>query len=101
MKSILVTLHSEPPIKLEVIVDQHSIASPDHIDKTDRFRQGSATVDDLFADLDIPNRRETQWPTGAHTPGIGAIHLRKKYWPGFVRGCDSFLERQHRRVVCP
>lgn len=48
----------------------------------DRFRRGSAIAEDLFVDLNIPNRRETEWPTGAHSPRQGVIHLTKKIGEG-------------------
>lgn len=79
---ILITLYSMPQIKLRIIVNEYDSASSDYINKVRRFCQGLATAEDLFVDLNIPNRRETEWPTGAHTPGQGAIHLKRKIGEG-------------------
>ncbi|KAF1994222.1 kinase-like protein [Amniculicola lignicola CBS 123094] len=87
--NIVITLPSEPPIKLKIIVAQHNIQSPEYVDKVDRFCQGSATAQDLFAGLDIPKRQDTRRPTGAHTPGTGDIHLTK------VLGQGSFAVVTH------
>lgn len=81
-KSILISLYSIPKIQLCIIVNQHDWASSEYINMVGRFCQGSATAEDLFVDLNIPNRRETEWPTEAHTSGQGAIHLTKKIGEG-------------------
>jgi serine/threonine-protein kinase Chk2 len=74
---------------LKIIVAQHNIQSPEYVDKVDRFCQGSATAEDLFAGLDIPKRQDTRRPTGAHTPGTGDIYLTK------VLGQGSFAVVTH------
>lgn len=79
---VLINLASNPPLQLRIVDNQHDSASSDYINKVRLFCQGSATAEDLFVKLDIPNRWETEWPTEAHTPGQGAIHLRKKIGEG-------------------
>lgn len=76
-KKILITLKTTSSVQLWMVLPNHMIASREYIDKVDRFRRGTASADDLFRGLEIPNRPETQRPTGAHTPGSGSIHLRK------------------------
>lgn len=88
-RNIIIALPSKPKIKLKIIVAQHDIRSPEYIDKVDRFCQGSATAEDLFAGLDIPTRQDTRRPTGAHTPGAGDIYLTK------VLGQGSFAVVTH------
>lgn len=81
-KPILVKLYSSPQIRLHIIVNQQDSASSEYINNVRRFCHGSQTAEDLFFDLNIPNRWETEWPTGAHTPGQGAIHLANQVGEG-------------------
>ncbi|KAJ4230717.1 hypothetical protein NW757_013982 [Fusarium falciforme] len=55
--------------------------SPAYIDKVNRFKQGTATAEDLLDDLGLSNP-STRPRTGAHTPGTGEIHLSKKLGEG-------------------
>ena len=77
ISDIIIALPTQPKIKLKIIVAQYDIESKEYIDRVDRFRQGSATAEDLFADLNIPKRQDTRRPTGAHTTGTGNIYLTK------------------------
>jgi serine/threonine-protein kinase Chk2 len=87
--NIVIILPSESPIKLKIVVAQHDIKSAEYVRKVDRFCQGSATAQDLFAGLGIPKRQDTRRPTGAHTPVTGDIHLTK------VIGRGSFAVVTH------
>lgn len=78
--SIIITI--DDTIEFRVVAVHHDIKSQAYMDKVDRFRQGTATADDLFGDLDLPQHPDTELPTGAHTPGKGEIHLRKKIGSG-------------------
>ncbi|KAM3549399.1 hypothetical protein ARSEF4850_008879 [Beauveria asiatica] len=68
-------------ISFQIVVPFHAITSPTYIDKVNRFRQGTATAEDLLDDLGLSNLR-TRPCTGAHTPDTGEIHLRKKLGEG-------------------
>lgn len=67
-------------IQFQIVVSKHDTKSPAYIENVDRFRLGTATTEDLFRDLDFPP--ETRLHTGAHTPGTGEIHLRKRIGGG-------------------
>jgi hypothetical protein len=77
IRPILIRLHAEVLLQFQIIIAQHDIESPTYIDNVNRFRNGRGTAESLFSDLSMPGRPETQWPSGAHTPGKGPIHLRK------------------------
>ncbi|KAJ6436536.1 RNA-directed DNA polymerase from transposon x-element [Purpureocillium lavendulum] len=73
--------HVQTAMKRDVMKN-HDIKSQEYIEKVHWFRQGTATAEDLFRDLDVPQRPDTELPTGAHTPGRGEIHLRKEIGEG-------------------
>lgn len=75
-KLIVVELHKN--LKFRVVVSRYRIASELHIDNVNRFLQGSMSMDDLFGQLGLPSRQPTEPPSGARTPGIGTIYLKKK-----------------------
>ncbi|RMD43974.1 hypothetical protein DV735_g1087, partial [Chaetothyriales sp. CBS 134920] len=79
MESIIITIPST--ISFQVVVPSHPIMSPAYIDQVNRFKQGTATAEDLLNDLGLSNP-PTRPRTGAHTPGTGEIHLRKKLGEG-------------------
>ncbi|EGX88256.1 protein kinase [Cordyceps militaris CM01] len=79
MKSIVITVPGV--ISLQIVVPFHDITSPAYIDKVNRFKQGIATAEDLLDGLGLSNL-PTRPCTGSHTPGTGAIHLRKKIGKG-------------------
>ncbi|UNI14821.1 Non-specific serine/threonine protein kinase [Purpureocillium takamizusanense] len=78
--SILIKVHGT--VEFQVVAAKHDVKSPQYIDNVHRFRQGTATAEDLFSDLDLPCRADTELPTGAHTPNRGEIHLRKEIGEG-------------------
>ncbi|KND91709.1 Serine/threonine-protein kinase par-1 [Tolypocladium ophioglossoides CBS 100239] len=78
--SILIKVHGT--IEFQVVAAHHDLKSAEYIARVHRFRQGTATAEDLFRDLDLPQRPDTELPTGAHTPGRGEIYLRKKIGEG-------------------
>lgn len=71
--TIIISLHDI--VKFRIVVTPYNPESQAYINQIDRFRQGIATAENLFRDLDIPP--ETERPTGAHTPGTGEIYLEK------------------------
>ncbi|KAK7403872.1 hypothetical protein QQX98_010376 [Neonectria punicea] len=79
IKSIIITVPNV--ISFQIVVPFHHITSPAYIDKVNRFKQGTATAEDLLDDLGLSNP-PTRPRTGAHTPGTGEIHLRKKLGEG-------------------
>lgn len=81
-RRIIVSIPYRPAVQLHIVPGQHDTESSAYIDKVQRFREGSATAEDLFRGLDMPNRPETQMPTGVQTPGAGPIYLRKKLGEG-------------------
>ena len=81
-KSIYVNIYSVPPIHLDIIVNQQDWASVEYINSVRCFRQGLATAEDQLVNLNIPNHKETEWPSGANTPGKGAIYLTTKIGEG-------------------
>jgi FHA domain len=81
-EKILIKLLPTVSVELQIDVACYDTKSAASIDKIGRFRDGTATVEGLFGDLDIPNRPETEWPTEAQTPGTGEIHLKKKIGEG-------------------
>ena len=78
--SIRITVHDT--VEFQIVAAHHDLTSPNYIAKVHWFRQGTATAEDLFRDLDIPQRQDTELPTEAHTPGSGEIHLRKEIGEG-------------------
>ncbi|KPM39123.1 hypothetical protein AK830_g7448 [Neonectria ditissima] len=79
MKSIIITVPKV--ISFQIVVPFHPITSPAYIDKVNRFKQGTATAEDLLDDLGLSNP-PTRPRTGAHTPGTGEINLGKKLGEG-------------------
>ncbi|KAM3537301.1 hypothetical protein ARSEF1564_009781 [Beauveria bassiana] len=79
MKSIVIMVPNV--ISFQIVVPFHHITSPAYIDKVNKFKQGAATAEDLLDDLGLSNL-PTRPCTGAHTPGTGEIHLRKKLGEG-------------------
>lgn len=68
-------------ISFQIFVPIQSITSAAYIDKVNRFKQGTATTEDLIDNLGL-SRPLTRPPTGAHTPDTGEIYLRKKLGKG-------------------
>ncbi|KAJ4311316.1 hypothetical protein N0V84_010521 [Fusarium piperis] len=79
MESIIITVLNT--ISFQIVVPSHPIRSPAYRDKVNRFKQGTATAEDLLDDLGLSNP-PTRPHTGAHTPDTGEIHLRKKLGEG-------------------
>ncbi|KJZ79926.1 hypothetical protein HIM_00640 [Hirsutella minnesotensis 3608] len=77
---IIVKIHGT--VEFQVVAASHNVKSTEYMDKVHLFRQGTSTAGDLFRDLDLPHRPDTELPTGAHTPGRGEIHLQKKIGEG-------------------
>lgn len=67
-------------VRFQIVMAHHDMKSPVYMDKVNRFKQGIASAENLFHDLDLP--AETGRPTGMHTPGTGEIHLRKQLGQG-------------------
>ncbi|KAK9438289.1 CAMK family protein kinase [Metarhizium brunneum] len=68
-------------VQCQVVAAEHDITCQSYIDNVNKFCQGRATAEDLIHDLDI-FRRDTELPTGAHTPGQGPIYVKKKIGKG-------------------
>ncbi|KAK9442877.1 protein kinase [Metarhizium brunneum] len=77
---IIIKIHKT--VQFEIVAFEHDIDSQSYIDKVERFCQGSATAEGLLDDLNIPLRPDTQFATGAHTPGEGPIYLREMIGQG-------------------
>ncbi|KAK0368124.1 hypothetical protein CLIM01_14517 [Colletotrichum limetticola] len=76
MDSIIITVPKA--ISFQIVTQSHDIHSPEYIDGVKRFRQGTATTEDLLEDIGLsypPTR-------GAQTPGTGDISLRKTLGEG-------------------
>ncbi|OAQ89056.1 protein kinase [Purpureocillium lilacinum] len=78
--SIRITVHDT--VEFQIVAAHHDLTSPDYIAKVNWFRQGTTSTEDLFRDLGVPQRPDTELPTGAHTPGRGEIYLRKEIGEG-------------------
>lgn len=78
-ESIVITVPKT--ISFQIVVPSHHITSSAYIDKVSRFKQGTATAEDLLDGLGLSNP-PTRPRTGAHTPGTGEIHLGKKLGEG-------------------
>lgn len=75
-KSIIITVPYA--VAFQIVILPHDIRSSEYVDSVNRFRQGTATTEDLLDDLGLsypPTR-------GAQTPGTGEISLRKKLGEG-------------------
>ncbi|KIE00463.1 CAMK family protein kinase, partial [Metarhizium majus ARSEF 297] len=77
---IIIKIHKT--VQFEIVDLEHDIDSQSYIDNVERFCQGSATAEGLLDDLTIPLRPDTQFATGAHTPGEGPIYLREMIGQG-------------------
>lgn len=80
MRSIVIKLHKN--FKFLMIVYHHEITSQHYIDNVHRFRQGTADAGLLVDRLVLRSRPQTEHASGAHTPGSGPIHIRKKLGEG-------------------
>ncbi|GAB1312197.1 hypothetical protein MFIFM68171_02407 [Madurella fahalii] len=69
-------------LKFQIVVSDYDTTSPHYIDNVNWFRQGVMSMDDLFCHLGLPSRLPTEPPSGVHTPGTGAIYLKKKLGEG-------------------
>ncbi|PWI64954.1 hypothetical protein PCL_08405 [Purpureocillium lilacinum] len=78
--TILIKIHRT--VEFQIVAAKHDVNSQEYIGKVSWFCQGTATAEDLFRDLDVPQRPDTELPTGAHTPGRGEIHLRREIGEG-------------------
>lgn len=79
-KNIIVVI--DDSIAFQVVPAHHDIRSQVYIERVDLFRQGAATAEDLFSNLDLPKRPDTRLPTGTHTPSKGEIHLTRNIGKG-------------------
>ena len=66
--------NGEPPIlnitnqaQFKVILRDHDYASPEYIDKVQRFRTGTVDHEKLFASVDIQSASDTKLPSGQQT----------------------------------
>ncbi|KIE01982.1 CAMK family protein kinase, partial [Metarhizium majus ARSEF 297] len=66
----------------QIVVATHDLGSQEYMDKVNLYRQGTATTEDLFSDLNLPLRPDTEMPTGAHTPHAAPIYLRREIGKG-------------------
>ncbi|KAH0423734.1 protein kinase [Colletotrichum camelliae] len=76
MESIIVSAPNA--VSFQIVILPHDIRSSEYVDSVNRFRQGTATTEDLLEDLGLsypPTR-------GAQTPGTGEINLRKRLGEG-------------------
>ena len=87
---ILINIYATVLVQLQIVTAYHDVSTSAYIDKVSRFRKGAGTAEGLFNDLSIPNRPETERPSGAHTPGAGAIHLTKEVGRGSYGVVDYF-----------
>lgn len=78
--SIILELHKA--ISFRITVPYHDISCPDYIEKVNRFGRGAASAEYLLEDLDLISRPRTELPTGANTPGTGAIYVKKRLGEG-------------------
>ncbi|KAL2758158.1 hypothetical protein ACRALDRAFT_1092158 [Sodiomyces alcalophilus JCM 7366] len=67
-------------ISFQIVVAGYDTRSQECAKKVRLFRQGKATAEDLFGDLELVG--ETRRPTGTHTPGTGPIYLKKTLGEG-------------------
>ncbi len=79
-ESIVIQVHKN--FKLSLVIYQHETTSQQYIDNVNRFRHGTTDADRLVDRLDLRSRPQTEYVSGAHTPGSGPIHLRKKVGEG-------------------
>ena len=79
-ESIVIKMHKY--FKFLMVVYHHEITSQQYIDNVYRFRQGTTDTDHLVDQLDLRSRPQTERASGAHTPGSGPIHLKKKVGRG-------------------
>ena len=79
-ESIVIKIHKD--FKFLMVVYYHEITSPQYIDNVNRFRQGATDAVRLVDRLDLRSRPHTEYVSGAHTPGSGPIHLKKKVGEG-------------------
>ncbi|KAK2595005.1 hypothetical protein QQS21_007259 [Conoideocrella luteorostrata] len=79
-KNIIIKVHDN--VQFEVVANEHDIESQSYIENVEKFCQGSATTEGLFDDLNIPLRPDTEFATGAHTPGNGPIYVKRKIGKG-------------------
>ncbi|KAH8889939.1 kinase-like protein [Thozetella sp. PMI_491] len=79
-KKMTIVIEVVKDLKFQIVVSHHDVNSQLYMDNVDQFRQGTVDTENLFGRLDLPP--ETERPTGTHTPGTGAIFLRKKLGEG-------------------
>ncbi|UNI16686.1 Non-specific serine/threonine protein kinase [Purpureocillium takamizusanense] len=77
---ITITVHQT--VRFQIIAVPHHVSSTEYLHNVQRFRQGTASAEDLFRDLDLPHQPDTELPTGTHTPSRRDIHLRKQLGRG-------------------
>ncbi|KID89061.1 CAMK family protein kinase [Metarhizium guizhouense ARSEF 977] len=77
---IIIKIHER--FQFEIVAFEHNINSQSYIDNVERFCQGRAIAEGLLDDLKIPLRPDTEFATGAHTPGKGPVYLEKEIGQG-------------------
>lgn len=87
---IFINLNVKGLVQFQIITLYHNVLLPAYVDRVARFRNGTATSEGLFDDLGVPNHPETERPTGVHTPGTGAIYLKKRVGEGGYGVVDYF-----------
>ena len=90
VEEILINLYADACVQFQIVTFYRDVSLPAYVEEVSRFRKGIATAEGLFDDLSIPNRPETERPTGAHTPGTGAIYLKKRVGEGSYGVVDYF-----------
>lgn len=77
-----VVINIREKVQFQIVAIKHNIKSPSYIDNVEKFCQGSVTAEGLLDDLNLPLRPDTQFATGAHTPGECPIYLKKEIGKG-------------------
>ena len=92
-------LNNKPPVvnvtshtQFKIVVPPHDIMAQDYIDRVNRFRQGAADPEYLFASLALQSAPGTQPSTGKHTPSrlSGPVLYKKKLGEG-VFGIVTYI----------
>ncbi|GAB0138922.1 hypothetical protein EsDP_00007142 [Epichloe bromicola] len=79
-KKIIIKVHNH--VQFRIVVDEHNAKSESYKAQVKEYCDGNATAEELFSDLDLPLRPDTELPTGVHTPHASPIYLRKEIGRG-------------------
>lgn len=79
-EKIIIKVHDD--VQFQLVFNEHNAKSESYNAQVKEYCDGNATAEELFNDLHLPLRPDTEMPTGVHTPHASPIYLKKEIGRG-------------------